>query len=119
LSIYNAFSALFARRLWFARSVRFLHVAGGLPGQFDFVAVHISALGLAVGAVNYVAVREVPGTVALGLVVAELAFEVGAVGVNPFSRDNHAVLELSYILLARFVEHVGALALFLTVNPVA
>ncbi len=100
-------------------SVRFLNVARGLPGKFYLITVNVCAFGLGVAAFDNVSVSKVPGAVSLRLVVTEVAFEEGSVGVDPFSRDNHSVLEFAYILLFGLVEDIGALAFFLSVDPVS
>ena len=74
---------------------------------------------MGVDALYDVSVREVPATSALRLVEAKVALEVGAVGVAPLACDELTILESSDVLLACLFEDVGALAVFLSISPVA
>ena len=61
-------------------------VGRGLPRELDGVLlIDIGPLDLRVVALHYVAIFEVPLTVALGLIIVELAFEVRLVRVDPLS----------------------------------
>ena len=81
------------------------------------VGLDISSSYLIVFSMDLVSVSKVPGSLALGLVVVEVALEVSAVGVLPFALDHLSVLEGAHVLHARLVEHVSSLTIFLAVFP--
>lgn len=60
-----------------------------------------------------------PLALALGLVVAEVSFEVGAVRVEPLARDELSIFEGTHVFLLGLPENVGALSVFVSVGPVA
>lgn len=94
-------------------------VTGSLPGELDFHAFDVCPLGLSVLAFNDVSVHEDPLARTLGLVLVELAFEVGAVGVDPLSSHQLPVLVVANVLLPSLVDDVGALAFLVAVDPLA
>ena len=93
-------------------------VAGG-PAELGLLTLYISSLDLGVLTVDLIVVGEVPDTLALRLVVVELAFVVGSVGVLPAALHDLSTLEGANVLLASLEENVGALAVLLSVLPVA
>jgi len=95
------------------------NVTGSLPGELDFHAFDVRPLGLSVLAFNDVSVDEDPLAGTLRLVLVEFAFEVGAVGVDPLSSDQLAVLVVANVLLTSLVDDVGAFAFLVAVDPLA
>ena len=95
------------------------NVTGGSPRELNLVAVDVGALRLRVDALHHVAVGKVPASCSLRLVEPEVALEVGAVRVEPLAVDELSVFEFAHVLLACFEEDVGALAIFLSIGPVA
>lgn len=67
---------------------------------------------------HYVSVGQHPSTASLGLVVLEVSFEVGAVGVGPFARKESIFHPLSDIFHSRCIEDVSAMSVLLAVEPV-
>ena len=60
-----------------------------------------------------------PRSGALGLVLIEFSFEVGAIRVDPFAADELSVLEVTYVLLASLIDDVGSFAGLLSTDPVS
>lgn len=91
-----------------------------LPGQFDIIfAFDICPLNLGVVALDHVSIFEVPFATSLWFVVVEVAFEVGAVGVQPLSRYNLTAFVGAHVLHAGFVEDVSARSFLLACLPLA
>ena len=71
------------------------------------------------GAFKRVAILEVPGAGALGLIVHEGALEIEAIGVDPLTGRELAILPVARHLHTRLLEQVGAIAALLAVLPPA
>ena len=95
------------------------NVTGSLPGELDFHAFDISPLSLCVLSLNDVTVGKYPFAGTLRLVLVELAFEVGAVRVDPLSRYELAIFVDANIFLSSLEDDVGSFAFFVSVCPVA
>lgn len=72
-----------------------------------------------VASLNNVAVLEVPGALAGGLVVFELSFVVVTVGEYPLSLNQLVFMPFSGESHGRLVENVSALAVLLAVAPLS
>ena len=91
----------------------------GFPGELNLVSVDICALCLSVDTFDAVLVGEVPATLSLWLVEAEVAFEVWTVRIEPLAANKLSVLEVADVLLSRLEEDVSALSILLSIGPVA
>lgn len=91
------------------------NVTSGSPAEL--VIVNIDAHSLLVDALDLVSISEVPFTLALGLVVVELALEEGVVGVDPLSGDHLSLAPFTDKLLASLEENEGATAFLLALDP--
>ena len=107
-------------RLLDHRSDRLGRLLIGGPRQLDLVlVVHVGALDLRVGTPANVAVGKVPQTLALRLVVLEVADEVSAIFVDPLAVLHGARLERTLVLHAGLEEDIGALTVLLATSPLA
>jgi len=74
---------------------------------------------LLVGSTDFIPVLEGPRAFAFRFVILEIAFETGAIGVNPLAIDHLTLHEDAGILLTSLLKNVGSLAFFVTFNPVS
>lgn len=86
--------------------------------RIQFVPLHRHDQ-LIVLALHHIAVSQHPSSSSLGLVVLEVSLKIRSIRVCPFSRQKPVLHPLSNVLHAGGIEHIGPLAMLLSIQPVA
>ena len=91
-----------------------------LPGELYLVFVfHVGSLYLCIVSVYLVSVFEMPSSFTLWLIVIKGSLEVRTVWIDPFTLDELSRFEQADILHTGLIEHISALAVFLSILPLS